>query len=199
MTVEPAAQDIVIEYERDRQDQAWARWLARIVDSILVQPIVFLAFMAWGVAVEFGRLPAESLAWLENSFATQAVEIVAIFLTLALWEPLFLSNTGTTPGKFIMGVRVRRSNGENLSWWRALQRFVQVWIVGMGLRIPVLALILMLIARAKLTSEGVTAWDKNLDCKVQHSRRHPMLWALTAFLAVGISVALAVFARLSEQ
>lgn len=199
MTAEAATRDIVIEYERAREDQAWARWLGRMVDSILIQPIVFVAFFAWGIGVEMGRLPAETLMWLDDPVLSPFIEILAVFLGLALWEPLFISNTGTTPGKFIMGVRVLRANGDKLSWWRAFQRFVQVWVVGMGLRIPVLVIILMLIARAKLTGEGITAWDQNLDCKVEHRRRHPAIWALTAFLAIGISAALVIMVRLAEQ
>ena len=102
-------------YERSRDDQAWARWLVRMVDSILVQPFVLVAFFAWGIAVELGRMPAESLAWFDEPVLSTANELLFVFAVLALWEPLFLSNTATTPGKFIMGVRVVRTNGEKLS------------------------------------------------------------------------------------
>ena len=186
-------------YERSRDDQAWARWLARLVDTILVQPFVFIAFFAWGVAVELGRLPPESLGWFDDPLLSTTIELIFVFVVLALWEPLFLSNNATTPGKYIMGVRVVRTNGEKLSWWRALQRLLQVWIIGMGLRIPLLGFILMLIARAKLESEGVTGWAQNLDCRVEHRKRHPLIWWLVAILVIGINIAFAVFTRMSNE
>ncbi len=90
----------------------------------LVQPFVRVAFFAWGVAVELGRLPAKSLAWLDEPVLSTAVELIFVFAVLALWEALFFSNTATTPGKFIMGVRGVRTSGEKLSWWRAMHRLL---------------------------------------------------------------------------
>ena len=80
-----------------------------------------------------------------------------------------------------------------------MQRLLQVWIVGMGLRIPLLSLILMLIAHSKLETEGVTTWDKNLDCKVEHRKRHPAIWWLVAFLAISINVGFAVLVRMANE
>ncbi|MFO0204201.1 MAG: hypothetical protein ACK528_13850 [Alphaproteobacteria bacterium] len=57
----------------------------------------------------------------------------------------------------------------------------------------------MLIARSKLETEGVTAWDKNLDCKVEHRKRHPAIWWLVAFLAIIANVGLATLARMPNK
>jgi uncharacterized RDD family membrane protein YckC len=179
-----------IPFERSRDDQAWARWLARSADGLLITPIVFVLFATLGVAIELGRAPAIILEWTEQPVLAAAMEIVAAFMVFALWEPLFLSNTGTTPGKWIMGISVRTRDGAKLSLPRALARFVTVWFVGLGAGIPLLSLVTMLMARAKLINDGVTGWDEQLDCVVEHRKRHPIVWALVIVTAIGVTGAL---------
>jgi len=196
MTAETA--DIVVEYERSREDQAWARWLARGADGLLLTPIIVLLFALLGVAVELGRAPAVILEWSENPITARVMEIVAAFFLFALWEPLFLSNTGTTPGKWIMGISVRTADGKKLSLVRALGRFLTVWFVGLGAGIPLLSLITMLMARAKLVSDGKTGWDERLDCEVQHKKRHPLVWLLVIVFVLGLNAAFAVWSRMNS-
>ena len=191
--------DLEIEFDRSREDQAWARWLARSADALLLTPFVFVLFLALGVLIELGRAPAFLLQWAEHPILSSALELVVIFVLFTLWEPLFLSNAGTTPGKWLMGLRVRRKNGEKLSFPRALARFVSVWFVGMGAGIPVLSLILMLMARGKLTSDGATGWDEQLDTVVQHRKRHPLVWVLMIVFVVGIGAGLRILNRVLEQ
>src|SRR5690349_5823038 len=135
--------DAALPFERERENQAWARWLARAVDSVLLSPFVFLAFAFVGVAIEFGRLPAEIYTWLETPILALVIETAFSFILFCLWEPLFLSNTGTTPGKWIMGVGVRRADGRKPGFFGALGRFIWVWTGGLGFGIPLVALILM--------------------------------------------------------
>jgi len=183
-------------FERERGNQAWARWLARSIDAILITPFVFLFFAALGLAVELGRLPYDFVAWVDNPIAAAVVEVVVFFALMMLWEPLFLSNTGTTPGKWVMGVRVRRADGRNVGLLAAYLRFGWVWAVGLGLGIPFVSLICILIARSKLVSGGATAWDQGLKLDVTHSKRHPLLWTLMIVLVVGITIT---FRVLSQQ
>jgi uncharacterized RDD family membrane protein YckC len=185
-----------VPYERSRQDQAWARWLARSIDSILIIPIVFAVFMGVGVAVQLGRLPADFIAWTENPLAATVVEIVVTMVLFALWEPLFLSNTSTTPGKWIMGVSVRREDGRRMGLFTAIGRFFWIWAVGLGLFIPLVALICMLIARSKLIADGVTAWDQGLKLEVTHKKRHPALWVVLIILVLSINIGVGILTRM---
>lgn len=197
-----AAETIEIElppYERSRDDQAWARWLARSADALLLMPAVFIAFAALGVAIELGYAPIVIYEWLDHRIAGAAIELVATLLFFCLWEPLFLSSAGTTPGKWIMGIRVRRNEGEKLSFFQALNRFCRVWFVGMGAGVPLLSLILMLMARAKFAADGVTAWDQSLDVRVEHRRRHPVVWVLVIVVVFGLTLASRIFAGMAEQ
>lgn len=199
MTASTVDDDIVVPFERSREDQAWARWVARLADGLMLTPILMFAFLLLGALVELGRAPAELLLWLEDPIMATVIEIIALFILFALWEPLFISNTRTTPGKWIMGIRVVRTDGTKLSFLRALNRFVRVWFVGMGSRIPLLSLITMLIARATLVSDGIVAWDRQLDCQIEHRKRHPALWTLVIVIVLALNFGIAILAKLSEN
>lgn len=188
--------DDVVPFERSREDQAWARWLARGVDSVLILPIVFAVFIALGIAVELGRLPPEFLDWTANPIMASVGEIVITWVLFMLWEPLFMSNTGTTPGKWIMGVGVLREDGSKLGFFTALGRFFWVWAVGLGLYIPLVALICMLISRSKLIADGVTHWDQGLKLQVTHKKRHPFVWFLVIVVVMCINVGVAILSRM---
>lgn len=187
-----------IPFERERDDQAWARWFARGIDGLLLTPFVFILFAAMGVLIELGRLPPVLYEWMVQPVAAVAMELGARFLLMLLWEPLFLSNTGTTPGKWVFGIRVRRSNGDKLSLLRAVNRFLRVWLIGMGAYVPLLSLVLSLMARARLIGSGSTVWDDQLDCVVQHRQRNPLIWTLAIVLVVGVNAAVNLLARMNQ-
>jgi uncharacterized RDD family membrane protein YckC len=193
------ADDFEIPFERSREDQAWARWLARSLDGLLLTPAVFLAFGVLGVLVELGRAPIAILDWMEQPILAAIIELAAFFVLMALWEPLFISNARTTPGKWLMGIRVRRTDGAKLSYLRALNRFIRVWFVGMAAGIPLLSLIAMLIARGRLTTDGAAVWDEQLDCTVEHRKRHPLVWTLLIVIVVGTTITFRVLGQLAES
>jgi uncharacterized RDD family membrane protein YckC len=193
-----ATSDAPPAFERERDNQAWARWLGRLIDRILLLPFGFAIFVALGILVEMGRLPYEFIGWLDSPLTATIGEVLILFALAALWEPLFLSNTGTTPGKWIMGVRVKRADGRNVGLITAYGRFLWVYTIGLGLGIPFIALICMLTARAKLVGDGVTAWDQNLDLHVTHAKRHPIVWIFAFVLVVCTNIGLAILGNLPE-
>lgn len=54
------------------------------------------------------------------------------WLFLFLLEPILLAAWGYTPGKWIMGLRVRREDGRKLTWEEAGDRLVGVFFRGTG-------------------------------------------------------------------
>jgi uncharacterized RDD family membrane protein YckC len=193
MTIETAG-----EYERTRDNQAWARWLARGLDAVLITPAVYAIFVAIGIGIELGRLPEEIYIWIDTPYLAAIMEIAVRFVVFCLWEPLFLANTGTTPGKWMMGIRVRTADGAYLGFFQSLWRFVRVWVIGLGASLPLLSLIALLYARAKLIADGVTAWDEPSGFQVFHRGRHPLLWTLFILLVVGVNIGLGILGRMSE-
>ena len=75
---------------------------------------------------------------------------------------LCLALAGRTPGKALFGVATHASgSGGNPSFASALRREADVAWRGMGLGLPPLTLIAVVVAGAKFTNEGETAWDRN--------------------------------------
>ena len=162
----------------------------------MLTPLVFIVFAILGLLIDLGRAPHVILEWVDNPIIAGVMGVVTMFVLVGLWEPLFISNAASTPGKWIMGIRVLRNDGSKLSWPRAVSRFLGVWFIGMGAGVPLLSFIAMVVARGRLISEGVSAWDANLDCKVEHRKRHPFVWGLMVVLVVGGNLVLQVINRL---
>jgi uncharacterized RDD family membrane protein YckC len=139
-------------------------------------PSLFAAYFAIGVGVELEKLPPEVLTWTREPVKSTVLAVALMFVLYSLWEPLFLANTGTTPGKWIMGIRIRTAVGNKLGYLTALSRMIRVWIVGMGLGLPIVSLITLLISRAKLNSDGQTGWDERLNLRVMHRKRNVFIW-----------------------
>ena len=93
--------------------------------------------------------------------------IIIMFLYVFV-EPIMLSAWGTTPGKALLNVRLRKAHGDKLSYGEALQRSVNVWARGLGVGIPIVALFTQINAYNRLTKEGMTSWDKEGDFRVLH-------------------------------
>jgi hypothetical protein len=68
--------------------------------------------------------------------------------------------------------------------------------VGLGLFIPLVALICMLISRSKLIADGVTAWDEGLKLQVTHKKRHPILWVLVIVVVLCVNIGVAILSRM---
>lgn len=178
----------VTPFERTLANQAWARWLARSIDIFLLVPVLMALYLGLGLAVELGRLPADFTAWMYDPLLSAVVDTVVLLILVALWDPLFLSNTGTTPGKWIMGVRVRRLDEQRVGFFTALARALWVFTVGLGLLIPMVSLICMVSARSQLVRDRRTSWDKVLKLEVPHSKRHPIFWLLAIAGVVAMNI-----------
>jgi len=87
-----------------------------------------------------------------------------------LVEAGFLALWGTTPGKWLMQVRVRQHNGKKLTYFGALGRALSVWMRGEGFHIPIVCLFTCLTAYNRLKEKEITSWDENGEFIVSHRR-----------------------------
>jgi RDD family len=96
-----------------------------------------------------------------------------IFFTVIMWLPieaLFLWGLGTTPGKWVFGIKVRTQAGGTLRYWIALTRAFLVFIKGLGLTIPLVSLITLIVSYDRLIKTGSTSWDKDLGTTVSYEK-----------------------------
>lgn len=106
----------------------WHRWFARLwLDYAFAGLMlgILLAFVA----------PTNTLA--SNDYAL-------MWVAALLWIPaeaVFIASIGTTPGKYLVGIRVEKRDGRQLSLSEALTRSASAWAIGCALMLPLVPLI----------------------------------------------------------
>lgn len=91
----------------------WIRFVAYIIDAILISVAFWVIAFAMGV-----RMDAESLQ--DSNIALNSVSFVIGWLYFALMES---SERGATVGKMAMGLRVVTNDGQRLSFLNATGRY----------------------------------------------------------------------------
>jgi uncharacterized RDD family membrane protein YckC len=96
---------------------------------------------------------------------------------------------GTTPGKAIFRISVRRADGSKLPFVVALVRELKVFVKGLGLGIPLVALITHIVGYTNLKNDGITSWDRDGGLVVSHQEVQAWRWILIVlFLAAAIGL-----------
>jgi uncharacterized RDD family membrane protein YckC len=99
---------------------------------------------------------------------------LAFFPVIALIEGVVLHLFGTTPGKALFSMRITTAGGERLSLAQSLSRAVRVWVVGLGMGLPILSLVAPIFSYFRLNARGRTWWDESLDLRVENGRISPL-------------------------
>lgn len=148
-----------------RRIHAWLRWLARIVDKMLWFSLL------WVIAVCAGWLQLWDYLLLSPLLLIGAA---------VLWIPVesfLLSRFTTTPGKWLLGIRVTDDLGQPLTYLAAVKRTVLVVCTGAGLGLPALSLLPVLqgtMSWLLYRRTGITLWDRAASSRVVHSPLPPM-------------------------
>ncbi|HWE47967.1 MAG TPA: RDD family protein [Caulobacteraceae bacterium] len=163
---------------------AWARFVARTADVlVLVLPGTFALGLIVGL-IGLAWPPLMSLV-VGGGVAGFAFGVAIALLASLILESLCLSVFGATPGKWLMGVRVRDAKGAKLSLGAALKRWFYVFAMGRGLDIPLIGLITAWFSFQQYESEGVTAYDKQLSISVDRPQIAQWRWVLGIALVAG--------------
>ena len=110
----------------------WARYLARSLDAGIY-------ILLWSIFLSL----VFHINIAERGFAGNIVDIIALNCIFLLAEPLMLSGFGTTPGKFLFGLRVTSETGARLTRGEAFHRTWTVLKTGCGFNLPVYWIIRM--------------------------------------------------------
>ncbi len=137
------------------QIRPWVRYWARMLDSITLSLILlillkFLTPFKWNM---------------------QILGISIVPFILVIIESILLSTWGTTPGKLILGVKVRTLDGNKLSYRQSLYRSGMVLILGEAASLNnILSVFTYLLSYFRLTNMGITFWDEKGQFSVTHER-----------------------------
>ncbi|MGE9267404.1 MAG: RDD family protein [Verrucomicrobiales bacterium] len=127
--------------------QPWRRLGARWFDANLY----FLLFVS-GHLLVMGGIPEMFSA--ENPWI-----LILHALPMILMEGALVSQWGTTPGKWLLDMRVRRFDQSLLPVGSSLMRAFRVWILGMGMGLGILMIIGHIAAFVMGKKRGAPLWD----------------------------------------
>lgn len=147
------------------QHHPWRRFFARTVD-ICTAGVLLLLLLIFALSATMPEQAASFVKAIENPI----IASVVLYLVWVPAESLFLALFGTTPAKWLFGIRVAHPSGALLSFPEALNRSFLVFLQGVGLGIPFVALFTQLFAYRRLTKTGTTLWDTSTGAVVLHKK-----------------------------
>jgi len=159
------------------QIRPWVRFWARMLDFYL------FAFLV-NIAIAY-TLP---ILW---EVPDALFGLVLIFAYVFV-EPAMLAGCGTTPGKALLRIRVRKKDGTRLSYSDGLQRSLAVWFRGQGIGIPIIAFYTLFHAYERLKKEGTTSWDKDGQFMVSHQTIGGLRITASVLIFLGFFVLIAI-------
>ena len=143
------SKDPIDEENSDKRIIPWARFCARQFD------LYFVCFL-WIIPINFAFGSGS-----DYSYVLAQHLMVSPFIYI-FFEPFCISLWGTTPGKFLYGIRVLNKDSSKLSIKKSIKRSLQVYIRGMAFVLPIFSSIANYIAYRDYKNKKSTPWDRNL-------------------------------------
>jgi hypothetical protein len=143
---------------KSKQAGPWARFFARNLDVLIFVSLLRLILLV---------VHPEAFV-----LRRQGMDIIcafggAVLFFCCVWvESPCLSVFGTTPGKWLFGIKV--SSDKKLIGW--LNRAMRVWFFGLGMGLPLVGSVARLISYYRLKKWGATLWDERGGFTVVQSR-----------------------------
>jgi uncharacterized RDD family membrane protein YckC len=153
----------------------WRRFWARIID------MGFVNLSAIVIGVASGALtPTE--AYQPSIGFILTLPIAWIFL-----ESSLLMILGTTPGKYLLGIRIQTTDGaRQLTLRQALGRSFMVWWRGYGLGLTIPMVLTCTFSHFVLKTTRTTPWDMTYGTQVSYGDIKPWRIILLTFLFLGL-------------
>jgi uncharacterized RDD family membrane protein YckC len=184
----------------------WARYVAKIGDSLVFSLLYLPLMMALGLAL--GSIAVASNDPDLQNLVLGTSPLSGLFLAIFAWviylilypvlEALIIAVWSTTPCKALMGISVTSTNGSKLSFGQSLKRSYGAFLSGMGLGIPIIAIFAMFMSYGRLASQGVTSWDEGVEAQYRTASVNGLRW-LVGVLVVLTNFGLTVVERFMAE
>jgi uncharacterized RDD family membrane protein YckC len=115
------------------------------------------------------------------------------YLMMIVWiivESAMIHVWGTTPGKWLLGLRVSRLDGEVLPVGLSLLRSIRVYLMGMGMSHPILLPLCHAFSWWFVRKHGSALWDGTSGIRVSLRSISPWRWlafSFAAFMVMNVS------------
>ena len=146
----------------------WVRYFARSIDAAIYM-ILWNMFLSLVLHINI----------METGFAGLVADIIAYNCLFLLAEPFILSRFGTTPGKFLFGLRVTAETGARLTHGEALHRTWTVLKKGCGFNLPVYWIIRTYKSYRACKDGEILDWEQET-----------LLWLNDRYIPLKVSVSL---------
>ena len=159
--------------ERDtlpKEHFPWQRFFARLLDAQIYRSLWVLI------------LPALGFNMLKSSRGGVLFLELLTIGTMFLLEPLLLSRFGTTPGKWLFGLRVTSPDGRRLTYAEGRERTAYLFWYGIRLNLPVFRLYRLYVSYTDEQQEKELPWE---DRSEQTIRDHAG-WRFAAAAALAV-------------
>ena len=160
----------------------WARWVAKGVDLMIVGLFAAPVISAVGHFLERILVSAGPDAY---GWTIVSITVAVYGIALVLYDAICVMAFGRTTGKALMGIRVNAHGGAKPSFGRSLSRSGLMWLLGLGLIIPFVAVITYVIGYILLKWRDQTPWDRAASVVVATTPVEAWRWALGLALIVG--------------
>jgi len=157
----------------DASPHPWRRLFARTADFFFGGYLMLIP-ISYAVGFFFPYRINDYVELFENP-------LIISFASYLIWIPLealFISLTGTTPGKWVFGIKVLSKKLDKLSYSNALKRAFRVFYQGEGFSIPLITLFTRIYAYKRLKETGTTLWDTAVNSMVTYKK-----WGIIRILA----------------
>lgn len=151
----------------------WRRYAARWLD-FTVYDLIWNAIARCIFRMDLGSIVYAN--WLFSLFNTA----VGVLLMLLI-EPVLLHFWGTTPGKWLFGLRIRTVSGEKIAFRTAFARTWQVYTDGMGWQLPVWSVYRSWKSYQEC-QRGEMSWDEENGCRVLMREKSMKWYRVPAFI-----------------
>lgn len=179
-----------------KQDTPWRRYGARTIDTYLLgeAAILVLAILLFVLGQE------DIVLWFDDGAVWKSIAITTplMWLLAAPVVAALHSWKGTTPGKFLFGLRVVSADDAPLSLMRALRREALVMFWGVGLTIPLVSLMALIRSYTELTEQHETRWDRQcvLTVEARSARGWPLVLMILGTMIAGAMLGSGIAVRL---
>lgn len=172
----------------------WARYCAKQIDfAWLIFPAAILAFLLFSFA--FPGL----VDWNDDNAGPDFLFGFVTMILIACLEAVIISIFGSSPGKWLAGISLRNQQHKKLSVGTSLARSLRVYVQGLGLGIPFIALFTQLSGYNSVKNLGKADWDKALSVDYISHPIGPFRWIILVVLAIAAFVLLAALAAIGSQ
>lgn len=139
------------------QVQPWVRLVARIFDYAICVVLI-------------GPFLANYLGVIDEG-TTKIFFVPVLTFCWVIIETAFLSTFGKTPGKYLFGITVTDAQGNKPNQSTAFIRSINVWVLGMGMGLPIIYIVTLYMGYNRLKKNGTTPWDQKAQSIVIHTKK----------------------------